>query len=185
MIIEVGTAARLSLGIDNECARYDSGGVLVASEPPAPHIPSAAARLTLELRRNLGGMVMRALVGAEFIPGSDRTAFEVAVAVAAFDSGVDAACPSRLGKPLVPGLPRDFAPSVLAGITAGSAEDPLPAGTLRVDRAAHDLMGSSEAAFYQAGRLLRAAFSATIAGIDVADHLARRFGDIPAEQAGP
>jgi hypothetical protein len=184
MIIEVGTAARLSLDVDNEWARYDSGRVLAASEPPAVRISSAAARLTLELRRNLGGMVMRALAGGQFTPGSDLTEFEVAVAAAAFDSGVDATCPSRLGKPLVPGLPQDFAPSVLAGVAAGSVHDPLPAGTLRVDRAAYDLMGSSEAAFYQAGLLLRAAFSATIAGIDVADHLARRFGQIPAEQAG-
>jgi hypothetical protein len=185
MIIEVGTAARLSLDADNESARYDSGRMLAASEPPALRISAPAVRLTVELRRNLGGMVMRALVGGEFTPGSDLTGFEVAVAVAAFDSGVDTTCPSRLGKPLVPGLPQDFAPSVLAGITAGSADDPLPAGTLRVDRAAHDLMGSSEAAFYQAGLLLRAAFSATITGTDVAGHLARRFGNIPAEQAGP
>jgi hypothetical protein len=184
MIIEVGTAARLSLDVDNEWACYDSGRVLAATEPPGVRVSFATARLTLELRRNLGGMIMRALVGGLFTPGSELTRFEVTVAVAAFDSGVDATCPSRLGKPLVPGLPQDFAPSVLAGITAGSAQDPLPAGTLRVDRAAYDLAGSSEAAFYQAGLLLRGAFSATIAGADVAEHLARRFRQIPSDQAG-
>jgi hypothetical protein len=132
-------------------------------------------------------MVMRALAGGELRPGGDATTFEVLTSAAAFDSGIDATSLSELGKPLVPGLPADFAPSLLAGLERAGRErgtDPLPSGTLRVDRAGYDLMGSSEAAFFQAGVLLRAAFSAMATGDDVAARLAERLSTMPVDATG-
>jgi hypothetical protein len=184
MIIEAGRASKLSLETDNDSARYDSSSVLRASAPATLVSSTAPTRLTLELSRGLGGMIMRALIGAEFFPGSDVTHFEVLTAAAPFDSGVGATCASSLGKPLIPGLPKDFAPPVLAGLEKESAQDPLPAGTLRIDRAGYDLIGSSEAAFFQVASLLRSAFSAMAAGDDVAARLTDRLTHMPVHQAG-
>lgn len=64
------------------------------------------------------------------------------------------------------------------------ARNDQPAGILRIDRAAHDLMGSSEAAFYQAALLLRTAFSAAAAGADIENRLGQRLIGILADQAG-
>jgi hypothetical protein len=74
-----------------------------------------------------------------------------------FNSGLPATCDSRLGGPLIPGMPRDFAAAAMSGLKRDSSAFPLPKGRLRVDRAGHDLMGSSEVAFEQAARLLRVA----------------------------
>ena len=184
MIVGAGKSSKLSVGGENASARYDSARVLESAEPSAFSGSPTPVRLTLELRRNLGGMVMRALLGGEFVPGGDRTTFTVLVASAPFDSGVAATCASDLGSPLIPGLPIDFAPAVRTGLGYAVQLDPLPSGTLRVDRAGHDLMGSSEAAFYQAAVLLRAAFSASLHGTDLAERLVQRLDEIPADSFG-
>jgi hypothetical protein len=183
MIIEAGRASKLSLETDNDTARYDIAAALRSSEPASLASATAPARLTLELSRGMGGMIMRALIGAEFLPGRDATHFEVLIAAAPFDSGVEPTCASSLGKPLIPGLPKDFAHAVLAGLKE-SAQDPLPAGTMRIDRAGYDLMGSSEAAFFQVASLLRSAFSAMASGNDVAARLTGRLNSMPSQQAG-
>jgi hypothetical protein len=184
MIINAGRASMLSLETDNDSARYESDHILRSNAAAALIWSPTPMRFVLELRRGLGGMVMRALVGAAFIPGPELTRFEVMTAAAPFDSGIASSCVSELGKPLIPGLPQDFASSVLAGLTNESSQDPLPAGTLRVDRAGYDLMGSSEAAFFQAAKLLRSAFSATATRDDVVARLTKRLTDMSADQAG-
>jgi hypothetical protein len=45
-------------------------------------------------------------------------------------------------------------------------------------------MGSSEAAFYQAAILLRAAFSASLHGADLAERLVQRLAETPADSFG-
>jgi hypothetical protein len=184
MIISAGRASKLSLNTDNDSARYDGAEVLRSSTSAVRAWSTAPTRVTVELSRGLGGMIMRALVGGEFLPGIDTTHFEVLTAAAPFDSGIEATCASGLGKPLIPGLPRDFAPAVLAGLEGTSTSDPLPAGTLRIDRAGYDLMGSSEAAFFQAASLLRSAFSAMAAGDDVEARLTSRLSTMAADQTG-
>jgi hypothetical protein len=163
----------LSLTEDNPQARYESGHALTSTQSPSLAAGHSAIRRTVEIRRNFGGMIMRALLGGEFVPAPGSLRFVVQVAAAPFDSGVAATCESEWGKPLIPGLATDFAPSVLAGLTAEEA--PLPPGTLVIDRAGYDLMGSSESAFYQVARLLRAAVAATLADQDVPAVLARRL----------
>ncbi len=166
MIIEVGRAAKVWLGVEVPEAAYSASRSLVSETMAAPPGAGEAVRVAIELRRNLGGLIMRALVGGAFVPDAGSTTYEVLVARAPFDNGDVAACPSQLGAPLVPGLPADFAASVLGGLTAEAEVDPLTGGRLRIDRAAYDVMGSSEAAFFQAARLLRASFSAVVAGDD-------------------
>ncbi|WP_328364842.1 hypothetical protein OG800_34130 [Streptomyces sp. NBC_00445] len=76
--------------------------------------------------------------------------------------GVLAGCSSELGRPLVAGLPRDFADAVLDGLARDTGVGALPAGLLRVDRAGFDEEGSSEMAFKLAGELLRCVVAAML-----------------------
>jgi hypothetical protein len=132
-------------------------------------------------------MCLRALLGAEFVGAATGTRYEVCVMRAPFNSGLTATCGSRLGGPLIPGMPRDFAAAAMNGLKRDSSAFPLPAGQLRVDRAGHDLMGASEAALEQAARLLRIAFWATQNGSDVDGALTNAFtalGSTPSSQEG-
>jgi hypothetical protein len=69
--------------------------------------------------------------------------------------------------PLIPGLPADFAQATLSGLMADATQTPIPAGVVRVDRAGHDLMGSSDAAFGLAAQVLRGALAARLSGGDL------------------
>jgi hypothetical protein len=181
MIVEVGNASRVSLSEDNPYAGYESARILESARAAGAPAVTLPIRLIVELRRTFGGMIMRALVGGECVPVPGRVRFEVCVGAAAFDSGVPPTCESALGKALVPGLPEDFAPSVLAGLAVEQIGNGMPPGIVRVDRAGYDLMGSSVAAFYQAAMLLRTAMAATLAGDDVEVSVARRLAEIPAD----
>ena len=130
----------------------------------------------MELARNLGGNRMRALMGAEFRSGHAPFGYEVCVMGEPFLSGLPTTCESRLGAPLIPGTPADFAAAALRGLRRDASEFPLPDGRLRVDRAGHDLMSSSEVAFEQAARLLRIAFWA---GSDAERALSDAFERLP------
>jgi hypothetical protein len=181
MILEFERRGALSLGAENVTARYGCARTITAASP-STEVSSApsALRSVLELKRNLGGMIMRAQIGAEFTPGAGDTRYEVCIMGSPFDSGTLATCDSALGAPLIPGLPADFADAALNGLAYDPSGLPLPGGLLHVDRAGHDLMGSSEAAFQQAATLLRCAFSATISGADVQKSLSDMFARLAA-----
>ena len=164
MIVEVAGRKAVAVHADLPAARYACASTLTGSTAAVG--AGTDTRLVVEIRRNLGGLIMRALVGGEFrAAAAGETRFEVCVDAVPFDSGSEPSCDSALGPPLIPGLPSDFAPATLAGLTAMAR--PLPPGVLRIDRAGHDLMGSSEAAFDLAARMLRVALSAGLAGEDV------------------
>jgi hypothetical protein len=169
MIITIDSRSAVAVHRDSVSARYACAETLsgVASAADLGGAVGEPVRAVVELRRNFGGMIMRAQLGGEFLPGGTQTRYEVCVAAELFDSGLPATCKSFLGDPLIPGLPSDFARSALAGVMADSAHAPLPGGVLRVDRSGYDLMGSSESAFNQAGRLLRHALVAMIQGADL------------------
>jgi hypothetical protein len=98
----------------------------------------------------------RALLGGELRPAvTQEVAFEVLVADEPLGLGNCTTCTSRLGNPLVPGLPEEFAEVVLTGLSVQPAQPALPAGTLHVDRAGHDEVNSSPTAFRLAAGLLR------------------------------
>jgi hypothetical protein len=172
MIVELDGRAAVSLTGENPTAAYPCARMTTTGTPAADIAPPPSEiRLVVELKRNLGGMTMRALIGGTFVPGPSPVRYEVCIMADGFDAGQPTTCESTLGRPLVPGLPRDFADAAVRGLTANPAQDPLPPGLLRVDRAGHDVMGSSEAAFEQAAALLRGAFSATVTGADVRGRL--------------
>jgi hypothetical protein len=128
--------------------------------------PGREVRAVVELSRAFGGMRMRALLGAEFSPNphGTLTVFEVPFGEA-MGLGAVAECASELGRPLVAGLPRDFADAALDGL-GYSAVGALPAGLLRVDRAGFDEVESSEMAFKLAGDLLRCVVDALLSERD-------------------
>ena len=167
MILEFDHRGAISLETDNVTAAYDCSEVLSDVTASGSSQTASPVRLVLDLKRNLGGMRMRALIGAEFRSGHAPFGYQVCVMGRPFLPGLPATCDSRLGAPLIPGMPADFAAAALRGVRKDAPEFPLPDGLLRVDRAAHDLMGSSEVAFEQAARLLRIAFWATAEGSDV------------------
>jgi hypothetical protein len=181
MILDIDHRGALSLDTENVTAAYECGEVL--SDATGSELPGSAFRhrLTLELTRNFGGIRIPALMGAEFVGGGTETRYEICVTRAPFASGLAATCDSRLGGPLIPGMPRDFAAAAMNGLKQDSSAFPLPAGRLRVDRAGHDLLGSSEAAFEQAARLLRVAFWATQNGSDVDGALTDAFAALGTE----
>jgi hypothetical protein len=167
MIIDLDGRSAVSLASENESASYAYSRTLDAAIPSSLSPTAAKVRLVVELRRNMGGMMLRAQLGGEFVPGFAETRLQVCVMEQPFDSGLPATCRSFLGKPLIPGLPSDFAQSALNGLERDLAGAPLPMGLIRVDRAGHDLMGSSETAFLQTAQLLRCAFAVTVAGGDI------------------
>ncbi|MFI5783215.1 hypothetical protein [Nocardia sp. NPDC051570] len=113
-------------------------------------------------------MISRALLGGEFCPSAGReTFFEVLVATEPLGLDNPATSVSSLSKPLVPGLPAEFAQGVITGLSDSPEQPILPAGTLRVDRAGYDEFNSSSEAFRLAGGLLRVVLTAVINGQDV------------------
>jgi hypothetical protein len=167
MIIDIGGRRSVSVDHDRVSARYDCARTVTGTAAASASAAAGTVRLIVEIKRNLGGMIMRAAVGGEFRSGGDGTRFEVCVTGEPFDSGVPATCDSPLGTPLVPGLPADFADAVLGGLMADAEQAPLPGGVLRVDRAGYDLMGSSDAAFGLAAKILRHAVALSLQASDL------------------
>ena len=145
---------RVAIRVEEPSAAYTGSGVVRGHSPAgsAPG-PGREVRVVVELSRLMGCMTMRALLGAVFLPDPSAQLTVVEVPFGA-DAGWDAVagCSSELGHPLVAGLSRGFACAALDGLTAGPGG--VPAGLVRVDRAAFD-KESSEMAFRLAGRVLR------------------------------
>ncbi|WP_152617710.1 hypothetical protein [Phaeacidiphilus oryzae] len=167
MIISRG-GRRAAIRTDESSAVY-VGTHVARCERAGPAEPVRAVRAVVELSRALGGMTMRALLGAEFSPDPSGSATEFEVP---FDEPLGlgavahAHCRSELGRSLVAGLPGDFAAAVLDGLAGEAAARTLPRGLLRIDRAGFDEAGSSEMAFKLAGGLLRCVVEALLHGDD-------------------
>jgi hypothetical protein len=169
MKLEVENHGIAAVDEDDTSAAYPVARVLTStvSAMAEPNI-GGGARVLVEVLRRFGGIAPRALLGAEFLAGSDP-AVQIEIAVAPFDllDGADQpTCPSRLWtRPFTSGLPTDMADAVLRGLTA-EPRIALPPGVLRVDRAGFDVMNSSEPIFTQAATVLRIAISAKLLGND-------------------
>jgi len=108
------------------------------------------SRALVEIYRSLGGRNSRALLGGELDRAGDlclRVGQSSAIRV-----GGATSCHSRLGRDLVPGLPPEFAPTVL--LTLSKELQTVGSGTVTIDRAAHDDVDSSSKAFEQASVVL-------------------------------
>jgi hypothetical protein len=164
-IVHHGRTWRIAVSDVTESASFDPTGWLrssTSSGPAAAHLP--AASVMTEVMRASGGMLPRALVGGHFHAGGSELRLEVG-STGDLTLGANQRCPSRLGSPLVAGLPVEFAQPLLDGLTKWSSL--LPPGVLRVDYAAYDEVESSAVAFEHAGRALSWAMSALISGADL------------------
>lgn len=109
----------------------------------------------VEMARVGGGQLPRALAGGEFRAGSGSAVVLEVGATGDLTLGAPRACPSSLlSKPLVAGLPDEFAHSVLAGMVAVVDSSILPPGVLRLSFAGYDEVDSSPDAFERVGRCL-------------------------------
>jgi hypothetical protein len=119
-------------------------------------VPASAARstksitLVVEVRRQMGGLMPRALVGARFEASPRSTQTMIVVSHSGGTIGPGTTQTGLLGRQLVPGLPEEF----VTALTNGLRHAPLPSGTLRVVKAGYDPVESSRYAFEHAGRLL-------------------------------
>ena len=127
---------QVSVLVDEPTATYEAVSVLTGSEPATEPIgPVVEVRALVEVLRQGGGLAPRALVGGHFTSGSvDRLTIEVGMS-GPLTVGESTTCTSQLWKPLVPGLPPEFAETVLAGLLRGVE---LPPGVLRIDSAGFD-----------------------------------------------
>lgn len=170
MIIDDGTR-KVSVVTEEETARYAGTRRLQGSRPAkAEPVGIDAVRAVVEVRRQLGGMSPRALLGGTFEPTtSGDVSVQVVMSDTALGLGEPATCASELGKPLVPGLPEEFASAVLTGLTGGEPDLVLPPGVLTIDRAGYDEVESASRIFELTSELLLRVVAARVAGSDLAE----------------
>ena len=133
----------------------------------------AQARAVVEVHKFTGGKSQRAMIGGDIRLGGPAARTIRVGQSSGLTLGAAATCHSELARPLVPGLPPEFARAALSGIFRVHA-DWSPALLITVDRAAYDEVDSSEFAFEFAGRLLLATLLQAIAGSLVARTLTDR-----------
>lgn len=157
----------VAINHDNNDAAYPVAEWLRTTQPAASRSTSEPVRVVIEVLRRFGGLTPRALIGGQFTPNTTHET-HIAVGVTAyglFDADDQPTCPSQLwNQPLTAGLPADFAPTVLHTLSTDTPA--LPAGELTIDRAAFDLVNSSEQIFAQATTVLHAVITAHLTGND-------------------
>ncbi|MFD9963006.1 hypothetical protein [Amycolatopsis sp. NPDC058986] len=165
--IDLAPHGAVAISGDIGDAAYPVADWLRTTRPAGPGQASRPVRIVVEVLRRLGGITPRALIGGEFTPSTTRET-HLAVGVAGyslFDADDKPICPSRLwNQPFTAGLPPEFGPTVLD--TLGALTPVLPAGTLTLDRAAFDLVNSSEQIFAQAATVLHAVVTAHLTSGD-------------------
>lgn len=157
---------RASAGPDQPGAAYEIFDWLSRDLPrQCSRSAFATRRAVVELRRTAGGLIHRALIGGE-IRASTGIRLHIGVS-ATLTRGAARSCPSSLYEPLVPGLPDEFARSVLDTLWEGLArvETCLE---MRIDRAGYDEVDSTPLAFSGAANVLLAVLVGDILGRDAA-----------------
>ncbi|MFJ2707812.1 hypothetical protein ACIO3R_32125 [Streptomyces sp. NPDC087428] len=167
MIVEVGSR-RAAVLLDELTARY------VGTQKLDRHVRAGQiavdplpVRAVVEIKRQQGGMSPRALLGAGFAPtdGADVHCI-VPVSDDPLSLGRQAVCRSTLGRPIVAGLPEEFAIAAADSLGAAATSLSLPPGILTVDRAGYDEVESSEHIFAAAAQLLCHVIHAQLRGLD-------------------
>jgi hypothetical protein len=132
-----------------------------AGEPGSGGWSSTPVRAVVEVQRNLGGMLWRALLGGVWVPadarrveaGADRTTvIDLAVADDVSGSGAET-WPSLLNGACWAGLTDEFAQPVAESMREAFEQLGFGPGTCHVDRAGFD-MESSSSIFRSAGSML-------------------------------
>ncbi|GAB2792432.1 hypothetical protein [Amycolatopsis magusensis] len=169
-VIDVDRHGTVAISDDPAHAAYPIARWERVARPAAEPGVRSHAHAVVEVLRRFGGHAPRAVLGGEFTahPGTE-TVIEVGLAGRGmFDTDDAPRCSSLLGEmTLVAGLPAELAAELATAVRGHSAA--LPAGTLRVHRAAYDLINSSEAIFAQAAAALVTVLSARVYGQEVHD----------------
>ncbi|MDQ0240872.1 hypothetical protein [Arthrobacter bambusae] len=163
MIISLGT--RQASVIDDELTASFALGrtILELVQAKSSRDALRPVRAVVEIVRHGGGLMPRALLGGAFTPSEDGAELLIEVQTSGEDDTGKPSCKSRLWTPLIPGLPGEFAQSVVDGFI----RRPLPAGRIVVDRAAFDPVESSPLAFELAAELLAIVLHAMLVGREV------------------
>lgn len=162
MIVEV-KARRASIIRDEPSASFVPERVMrqaiscVGTKPGRRNV-----RVLVEILRQGGGMMPRALLGGEFTP-SESGELLVELYTSQDVLHGEPTCISGLSSSLVPGLPEEFAAAVLRALVCEN----LSSGRLVVDRAAFDPVESSPFVFGLASHLLSVALASIYNGTDL------------------
>jgi hypothetical protein len=151
MIITEG-ARSVALSNDEPAAAYSSTQIVSRSWPSSDAAQaSTTIRAVVEVYRRISGNPQRALLGAEFAPDSG-TVLELKIGVCPYsDEHVAPTYGGAFQHPLVPGLPEEFAETIVRRV---EATQEFRTGTLTIDRAAYDPVDSSYSAFDNACQVL-------------------------------
>jgi hypothetical protein len=130
-------------------ATFETNRWLTLSTPAREASDAAGLGLTVEVLRAASGIAPRALVGGSFEP--QGSTFKVQVGSSGdLTLGAPRNCRSLLGRPLVAGLPEEFAQAALDGLARAVEGVFLPAGVLRINAGGYDESVSSPLAFERA-----------------------------------
>lgn len=163
IVISLGTRRASVIG-DELTASFALGRTVLESvQTKSSRDALRPARAVVEIVRHGGGLMPRALLGGAFTPSEDGADLLIEVQTSGEDCTGKPSCKSRLWTLLIPGLPDEFAQSVVDGFI----RRPLPAGRIVVDRAAFDPVESSPLAFELAAELLAIVLHAMLMGREV------------------
>ncbi|WP_427175219.1 hypothetical protein [Arthrobacter sp. 92] len=163
MVISLGTR-RASVIDDEPTASFALGTVILESvQTKSARDTFRPVRAVVEILRHSGGLMPRALLGGAFTPSEDEADLLIEVQTSGEGSTGKPSCKSHLWTPLIPGLPDEFARSVVDGFI----RRPLPVGRIVVDRAGFDPVESSPLAFELAAELLAIVLHAMLMGGEV------------------
>jgi hypothetical protein len=150
MIMSLGTRQASVIGDELTASFAAVRTILESVQTKVSRDALRPGRAVVEIVRHHGGMMPRALLGGAFTPSENKADLLVEVQTSGAGSSGKPSCKSQLWTPLIPGLPDEFAQSVVDGFI----RRPLPAGRVVVDRAAFDPVESSPLAFELAAELL-------------------------------
>lgn len=152
MIFEEGHL-RVSLEVDSPEAHFDSKARARAETPAKVVSEQGPRRALVEVHRRVGGLPQRAVVGGmKSTTGSGYLVVEAGLSGESV-AGEDRKYPGVFGRELSPGIPSEFAASVLRGLLTMRG----CAGLVEVDCGAFDVVESSGAAFELAATILAVA----------------------------
>jgi hypothetical protein len=175
-VIDVPRHGAAALADDDPAATYAVADRLSRSSAAARGSGAGlTVRAIVEVQRRLGGMAPRAVVGGEFTTSDGNEAVFEVLAGASYESLVESgrrpeSAVTSLIYPewrFVAGLPHEYAASALDGLAEGPCARLLPAGILRLDRAAFDEIESAGPVFAQASAALCCVLAAKVEGRDV------------------
>lgn len=130
-------------------AQFDTDRWLRLSARAASASASASASVTVEVLRSGSGVAPRALVGGTFQPQGSGLVIEVG-STGGLTEGAPRACESSFDRPLVVGLPEEFAQAALDGLARVVDALTLPPGVLTICAGGYDEVDSSPLAFERA-----------------------------------